>query len=187
MFWRLTNYACILATVLFAGSAVAQPIPLIPQGGTNSTAPLGIAMYYVFTNIVLRDAEAAGTGVKYVRNVVGIEEPARAEATFEYIRAAFYAGRHSSEVRMRELCQRPIETREDFVRELENRRDAHEAELSRLALGIEKLIVPDEYSKLLRTVEAVRAGLVRDKIDYAALYAPGTFDVAAEVERLCAV
>lgn len=172
----------ILVALFTFGSASAQPIALIPQGGL----PPGLAMYNMFTSVALGDSEKPGSGVAYVQNVIGISDSSRAEAVFEYIRTAFDAGRRSSEARTRELCERDIHTAADLVRELEQRRAAHEAELTKVSLGIEKIVTDDEFAKLRRVAEAVAAGTGRKRIDYAAIYATGAVNVSAELKRLCA-
>src|SRR5690606_38517212 len=100
-FFRGLSGLC--AAFLCFGAALAQPISLIPQGWVEEPVPLGIAMYNVFMRVVSRDVEEPGSGAAYLMNGVGINDAARAEAVFEYIRPAFYAGRYSSEARPREF------------------------------------------------------------------------------------
>lgn len=185
MFRSASNALCLVGALLCLGSGLAQPITLMPQDASHDPLPLGLAMYNVFSTAALSDSEEPGSGVAYVQNVVDIKNEARAEAVFEYMRTAFYAGRHSSEARTREFCARNINTATDFIRELELRRTAHEAELSRLSLGIERVVTSEEFHKLRRTAEAVASGSMRKKIDYASIYARGAVDVTAELARRC--
>lgn len=178
-------FGCLL---LLCASANAQPVSVGTSQGDavtiRETMPLEIALYGIFASAVGVDIETRGGGVGVVR-ATGIEDQSRAEAVFEYMRAAYYAGRASSAERSREFCQREVRNVSDLVRELDRIEQAHDAELSRLASGIAKLLTAAEYGKLVEAAEHRRATWGYERVDYAATFGRGSTNVAAEVARRC--
>lgn len=188
---------CGCAALLLSGAVCSQPISVASsppisvassqEGGpvtVRVAVPVEIALYGIFVSAVYADIRADGNGVAMVRSI-GISDQSRAEEVFEFMKAAFYSGKASSELRAREFCEKEVRTVADLVGELERGESAHNAELQRVASRISKFLTSEEYAKLVAAAEQRRATWVFDRVDYAATFSRGQTDVAAQVARRC--